>query len=642
MTEAAYEKAVLTSAALQFVPPLIRKSLINDQLFREEHGLTAEAIITFGASGISCQRTTLFNAIRNIFAGQSRAELTDTEGRTWNLENDAREGELPNFVLSSSEERLNLPDFCVLSEDASLRVRSLEEAASDVNLPAGAKEHWRSVLEERALNDEEVDSFYRDIRDTPSYWERTIESEIKSGKSSLSTLVPKSRRYYERLVGAFDGSDTIQNYAVGAAREHFSQLTQWCPYEGFLFSLFLSSHAALTNEISVANLDHESLEHAFSYLETHGDTLSRLGALEVGLRILPDRPEVEPFLLRLVRLIRDDEVEGEASEFNLLSALFILVDGDLARKHILIEQPPFYRRLASLAQAALIQRKIVENSVDYQTIAGWAVNIRGEHYYMQTLADMRIAPCWDPDLAAASQMQADFLGRVMIAGSQFRENLGEGELRDIILGHAEYSFIKNCDYPRAFFSGPLEGSENSPNALPDDLARSIEEQLDSEKIEAASFIALVNSAMIFRITSDHAELAAKALKLANYTLSNLEDKSQLLGILNGLATVAAVSRSSALAEELRILVRRYRRDRQYGFNIENAIRVCLVACAGREDFVEWRAFVGEWLTELAFGDLEDGEGEVFHSRLSTLLHLVPELWISCAKADAALEAFRFR
>ena len=255
---------------------------------------------------------------------------------------------------------------------------------------------------------------------------------------------------------------------------------------------------------------------------------------------------------------------------------------------------------------------------------------------------MRVEPRWNPGLAAASQMQAEFFGRITIAGNNCQANLGEGELRDTILGDGEQSLIKLCEFPRPYFPGPLEGAEDGPNALPDDLARIIEKELDTEEVEASSFIALVNSAMIFRITSGHAELAARALRLGNYTLANLEEKSQLVGILNGLATVAAVSRSPALADELRILVRRYRRDPQYGFTVEEAMMMCLVASAALEDLMEWRGFVGEWLTELAFGELEVSEGEVLHSHLLVLLHAVPELWVSCARADAALRAWRFR
>lgn len=642
MTNTPYERAAMAGAALELVPPLIRKSLLNEQSFREEYGFKTEAMIALGSSGVSVQRSKLFNAVRTVFAGKASAELTDAEDRTWNLTIDAREGEPPNLVLSSDQQRLVLPGFSVLSGDASTRIRSLEESASDVNLPLRAQGKWRSILEERSLEDDEVDTFHGDICDTPVHVERTIRSEITAGKSSVSSLVPNSRRYFERLVGAYDGSGSIRDYAVGTGREVFGQLTEWRPYEGFLFSLLLSSHSALTAEIKAEHLDQEDLGKAFDYLEKHGDMPSLLGAFEVGLHILPDRPEVEPFLLRLVHRIRDDDVEGSASEFKLFSALFVLVDGELARTRLLIEEPPFYRRLASLAQAALIHRQLVQCGIDYDHFSKWAFSNRGEHFYMQSLVDMRTEPRWYPDLAAAPQLQADFFGRIMIAGNNFQANLGDGDLRDTILGDGEQSLIKLCEFPRPYFPGPLEGAEDSPNTLPYDLARVIEEQLDSDEVEAASFIALVNSAMIFRITSGHAALAAKALRLGNYTLANLEDKPQLLGILNGLATVAAVSRNPALADELRILVRRYRRDSQYGFSVEEAMRISLVASAAREDLMEWRGFAGDWLIELAFGELEGNEGEVLHAHLSALLHSVPQLWVSCARADAALQAWRYR
>ena len=641
MTNSFYERAAMAAAALKLTPPLIRESLLNDESFREEYGFKTKAIIDFGESGVSVLRSKLFHAVRKVLAGEAIAELIDAEDRTWNLTNDAREDDLSKLVLSSDKQRLVLPDFSVFSEDASTRIRSMEESASDVNLPLSAQEGWRSILEERALEDDEFDTFYSGIRDTPVHMERTIRREIKEGESCVSSLVPNSRRYFERLVGAYDGSGSIQDYAVDKGREVFRQLTEWRPYEGFLFSLLLSSHSTLTAEINADYLDQEDLKKAFNFLENHGDMLSRLGALEVGLRILPDRPEVEPFLLHLVHQIRDDNVKGKTSEFKLFSALFVLVDGELARTRLMANKPPFYRRLASLAQAALIYRQLVQCGIDYQRFSDWAMSNRGEHYYMQSLADMQAEPRWNPDLVAESQMKADFFGRIMIAGNNFQANLGEGGLRDTILGDGEQSLIKLCEFPRPYYPGPLEGVEDSSNALPDDLARIIEDQLDSDEVEAVSFIALVNSAMIFNITSGHAELAAKALRLGNYTLANLKDKSQLVYILNGLATVAAVSRNPALADELRILVRRYRRDSEYGFSIEDAMRMCLVASAGREDLIEWRQFAGEWLTELAFGELDGNEGEVLHSHLLALLHSVPEMWVSCARADAALQAWRF-
>jgi len=632
----------MAQATLELVPPLIRNSLIGESTFRQEYGFQTEAVIALGDSGLSIQRAELFDAVRTVLAGATAVEVTDVDGRRWQLRNDSAKDGQPNLVVSSDEQKLTLPDFRVIAEDPAMRIQSLEEAASNVNLPAHAQNKWRSILTKRALEVDEVDPFHSDIRDTPVHIERSIHGEILAGQSSVSSLVPSSRPYYERLVGAYDGSTSINDYAAGAGREFFKQLSAWRPYEGFLFSLFLSSHSALNSEIGVDSLDSESLVRAYNFIEKFGDILSRLGAIEVGLRILSDRPEVEPYLLPLVCRIRDDDMESARSEFKLFSSLFVLVDGELSRMRLMSEVPPFYRRLASLAQAALIQRQLVRYGSDYEDISEWAFGVRAEQYYVQSLADMRIEPRWNPDLAAAPQMKADFFGRIMIAARTFEQNLGEGKFQDVVLGAKPESLTALSEFPYPYFPGPLEGAQDSPNTLPDELARTIEQQLDTDEVGPTSFVALLNSAMIFRLPAGQAEMAAKALRLGSYRLANVDDKAQLLAILSGLATVAAVSRNTALADELRILVRRYRHDTQFGFSIENAMRICLVASASREDLMEWREFAGEWLTELAFDELEATEGAVLMSYLHALLTVVPELWHTCARADAALQAYSNR
>ena len=639
MTNSAYLRAALVQAGLEFAPPLIRKTLLEDSGFREEYGFTVDAVLSFGDSGVSVQRYDLFDAVRKILSGASVNEVTDTDGQKWRLKNISGEGELPNLSLSRGEQRLILPDFAALSPDSTTRLRSFNKAASDVNLPRSVRDTWRNVLTERALEDDEVDAFHSEFRDTPIEKARSIRGEIVCRQSSISSLFPPSRKYFERLVGAYDGSASIRDYAASSARTLFDQLSAWRPYDGFLFCLFLSSHSSMTVKINVDQLGSEDLVRAFDFLDKHGDRTSQLGAIEVGLRILPWRPEIEPILIRLIEQIRDDDVDGQASGFKLLSALFLLVDGELSRTRLLSAAPPFYRRLAALSQAALIHRQLVNSAVDIDQFCEWAFSNRGEQYYLQSLADMRLEPRWNPDLAAASQMKADFFGRIMIAAKNYEQNIKDGELSDLVLATKSGSLNSLSDFFHPYLPGPLEGAEESQNILPTEIAETIETQLGAEEVGPSSFIALVNSALIFRVGADQAELAARALKLGSYRLANVEDRSQLLAILNGLATVAAVTRSRALANELRILVRRYRRDAQYALSIEEAMKICLVAAVSRADLNDWREFAGDWLTELAFSDLEDDDGKVLHSHLKCLCHAVPELWVFCGRADASLMAY---
>ena len=637
MSDLAYVRAATAQVALEITPPSIRSDLLAQSTFRDEFGLGTDQLISLRKTGLSIGRRDLFEALRSVFAGEMEARVTDVEGRQWTLRNEAR-GEQPRLVVSSGEQRSVLPDFGVLSDDRRVRLRSLKQAAMDVSLPIGAENEWRNVLTDRPLTDEEVEIYDRDIRDTPGHVKRSIRRELKARESSVRTLVPCSRRYFERLVGVYDGSGSIADYASGAGVRVIESLSARDAYEGFLFSLLMSSHAALTAEINVDGLDKDDLVRAYEYLLQRGDTLSRLGAVEVGFEVLPDRRELEPYVLGLVQSILDDDDEDSAGEFKAFAALFALVDGEISRTRLLSTEPPFYRRLASLAQAALIYRQLIDSGIDYDHFSEWAFNCRGEQFYMQSLADMRREPRWNPDYSQARQIKMDCLGRMMIAGSKYYENMGVGELREIVLGDKPGSIYASSEFPGPYLPGPLEGRDDHTSEMPEEVARLIEAKLETEEVEPSSFALLVNSSVVFPIDSGHVELAAKALRLAGYRLANVKDRSELAATLGGLATVAAVTRSTALADELRILVRRYRHDRQFALSIEEVMRFLLVASASREDLIEWRDFAGDWLTELAFGELVGDECEILHSHLVCLLHAVPELWYSCGRADAALKS----
>ena len=627
--------------ALQRTPPLIGETLIENPKFRKEYGIREDAIIAFHDSDISVRRSFLNNAVRRVLSGALKKKVMDTEGQKWRLKNIKKKGELPVLSLFRGNQRIPLPScFVALSPDKDTRLRFLDKVASDYNLPNSASDRWRNILAKRALEDEEIAAFNDEFLDTPVEMAPSIRRKIRSGSIGLSDLVPHSRRYFERLVGEYDGSTTIGDYASGGGGKLFDHLSAWRPYDGFLSRLLLSSHPSMTAKINVDQLSREDLVRAFDFLDEHGDRISQLGAIEVGLRVLPSRPEIEQALIRLIEQIRDDDVDGQASGFKLLSALFCLVDSELSRTRLLSAEPPFYRRLSALAQAALIQRQFANSSVDVGEFSKWAFRNHGGPYYLQSLVDMRLAPRWHPEFADARQMKDDFLGRILIVAKIYEQNITSSQICDLLLANKPGSLQSfSDDSPYLWLPGPLEGTETPQRILPPKVAETIEAQLRTEVVEPLSFIPLVNFALIFPMGTSQAELAVKALKRSNYHLQNLESELQLVDILNGLASVAAVSRCPALADELRILIRRYRRDAEYALPIQKIINICLVAAASRADLNDWTEFVGDWLTELAFDDLKDTEGQMFHSSLRHLCHIVPELWVSCGRADAALMAF---
>jgi hypothetical protein len=592
--------------------------------------------ISFSEGASPVQASKLFGLIREVLADPSaRPTLKDGAGKEWLLEIVEKDNER-QIVLSHGERHLILPDFSALSPDQAARVKSFDREANEVNLSEDATKRWKEVLTSRALTDDEINGLRAEIEETPVRVAAAIASEMRTGRGTMSALVPRSAKYFDRLVGEYRQSENIVDYMQTGAREHIRQLMSWRAYDGFLLSLLLSSHSSISSAVDADQLEERDLIQAYEWLQKEGDRISQIGAIEIGLSILDKRPGIEPYLQAMIEQIRDDNGDDNRGRFHLLSSFIMLIEGELSRTKILIGKPPFWRRLASIAQASLIERCIIKSHIDIARFTKWAAQARIQHFYLQALADLRLEPRWLPDYVSPRQLKAEFIGRIIGTAQQNAVKINTLALRELLLGKGSEGLTSLVKDLTPFLPGPLEGGLESQREPPEEFLRSIEEQLSADVLRLDSFTALVNSSLVFRPSSQQAALAAKALREAKHHLRQTDSKYQLFNVLNGLATVAAVTRSGELAEELRILTRRWRHEPGRGLSAEEAMRIGLVAAAAHSDLTDWCEFFGEWITELAFQSLEPGEMERLHSHVEYLCHCVPELWRTCGRAEAAL------
>jgi hypothetical protein len=632
------ERSTLALAMLQLFPPSIRESLISDPDFRSSYGLKVDAKVSFGNSGISVRKSTLLNGVRKLLAERSlRPTLKDMTGAEWQLQIVQQDNKLL-IALAQGERQLILPDFSALSPDDTERLNSFERTAEEVNLPQRAIIKWHAILSSHALSDEEIDVLYTEIEETPIRVAALVRSELERGISNLSSLVPHSERYFERLVGECLQSLSIAEYACAGALDHFRQLMSWRDYNGFLLALLLSSHSFNSSAIEIDQIKEEHLIQAYDWLRSNGDRVSQLGAIEIGLSILDRQPKIEHFIRDMIEQIRDDNAYNAGSRFELLSSLIILVEGELSRTKVLRDKPPFWRRLSSIAQASLIEREIIGLKVDVADFSRWAVQPRGQLFYLQTMSDLRREPRWYPDFVSPHQLRSEFIGRIVGAARLNASKIEKSALHELLLGENPESLQYLVEFPFAYLPGPIEGGLESKTEPPAEILRDIEEKLSADVLHPKSFAVLINSALIFRFDAHQARLAAKALSAVKHQLRQIDNKEQLFTVLSGLATVAAVTRSVELAEELRILTRRFRNEQGCTLSAEESMQIGLIAAAAHSDLTDWCKFVGEWITELSFQSLQHDEMERLHSHIMLKCHIVPELWRTCGRAEAALSA----
>ena len=337
------------------------------------------------------------------------AELVDIDGQNWAF---ALDDEKKLVHISREEKQFTLPDFTCLSPDTAARLAWFKQETKKFDVNDSRTDQWRKILGERAIEDEEVDQVFSEFRQTPLYVTNAISDQLQRQTISIASLVPSDIRYYDRLVGEPDTHETLKGFLDSVTTPAIKKRLQGDPQEGLKRALLMSAHPWVAQAIDINGIPLEAISEFYKWLEVGGDRLSQLGGIECGLAHIDAFPELESRLAKIVQNVLFDDPADKDSRLNSLCSLFVLVEGELARTGICRQRPPFWRRIASLAHASILERAIIAVGLIPSDFVKWAMQSRGKLYYLQTFVDMRREPRWQPDLVLPDQLKAEFIGRI--------------------------------------------------------------------------------------------------------------------------------------------------------------------------------------------------------------------------------------
>lgn len=591
------------------------------------------ANIRLNQSGVTFDRSTLYSAVGSVLANDSEPRrITALDKTEWSVSKDESGG----LVVVAGDKRAPLFNLECLSPDRAARLDWFERQAKSFGIDNVAAGKWRSVLAARPCDDEEVEELITEFRLTPRWFAATLlqNAGIPGEEADLpvSSLVPDKQRYYFRLAGSPAEKDLL-SFVKSDLSQHIERLLEGWGVDGASLALLLSAHPAVPQEIRLNNLPKNEVIELFKWLVGHGDRISRLGAIELGLAHLNSFPELEPFITKMVQGFVDEDA-GEKGRLAQLAGLIVLVDGELARTGILRRHQPYWRRLAAIAHASLLERELLRRGAKLREFSTWAFENRGQLFFLQNNADLRLEPRWLPDFLSPDQLKAEFVGRISAAVIANEAKIKSPELRALAFdkGGPLQSLIV---FPAPFLPGPLEGAVEAILPMPAKIEKEVYEDLNAEVVTPRSFARLVNCALIFKLGPQMADLAAEALRRAKYQLRDMGANMPAFSLLHGLAIVAAVTRSKALAAEVRALVRVARRRTGSTIELGDTLRIALMAAGACSDIDEWCTFLGEWLTELSYEDMDRPNVKTLWSHIRGLCEIERRLWGTCARAEAA-------
>jgi hypothetical protein len=623
-------KIQLAYSLVRLFPPLFRASALEDADFRRETGLNLQASVRLNQSGVTFDRETLYAAIEAVLSSEGETRSIEAADKTkWLISKDVS----GNLVALAGGDALSLPDFDCLSPTPAVRLEWFERQAKAFCIDSGSFEKWRSVLAVRRCDDEEVEELRNEFRLTPRWFARALlEGAEGEADAPIASLVPSDSRYYYRLVG-FPIEGDLSSYVSSVLSSHIDRQVAEEGVNGVAFSLLLSAHSSIPQEIRLNGISSDQVVQLLEWLGAHGDRISQLGSIELGLACLDDYPELEPAITKMTRMFIEDD-DGEHGRLAQLAGLVVLVDGELARTGILRAHPPYWRRLAAIAHASLLERELLRRGANISDFSSWAYPNRSQYYFLQNSVDLRMEPRWLPEFLSPDQLKAEFVGRIFAAMIVNRDKIRSSELQSLALEKAGplQSLIV---FPAPYLPGPLEGGVEAVQPMPPDVEQQVYTDLKADVVTPKSFLGLVNTALIFKLGPQMADLAAEALRRAKYQLRGVGVDVPALSLLYGLAIVAAVTRSDGLAAEVRVLVRVVRRRPGVVMELSDALRIVMMAAAAHVDIDRWCIFVGDWLTELAYEDMTRSEARALSSRIRALCQIERRLWGTCARADAA-------
>lgn len=612
--------------ALRGLPPFVQSLLIEADDFREQAELDAGYVVHVGDDA-EFARAAFLKAVAAIYADPaSDVTIADEAGRAWTVTTNT-DGDYWPIRLKSGDVSLQTRGVLALLPTTDARLRALDRLVADSGVSPTVAADWRTALAAGPLDPEAIEIMDKEIAAWPGIVVPTIGAALERQEASIPALVPMNARYYELLAGG----DAVSIEAYVAAQKVDPPWQS--PLAKARHILLQASHWQLI-EGRLDFLTPEQWIELGSWVQADGDLLARIGFIEGALGRAIEQPELEPILLALIAELTALDPEEPGGQLRYFSSIAMFVEGEVSLRGTLSGHRPFARRIATFAHAAILAR-IAYHGVNRAAFADICIDERGWQFSVQTLVDLRLEPRWRPEYFAPQQVKNEVLGRILNRAGTLTEEKLPAALAKAILGESD-SVLAAGSGASVFWPGPIEGAlpghtNDPPAALLDQLAA----EFSGERLTIEGISRLLNMETIFGIPDPLLSEIVARLRDAGPKLFAILPEEHVQAYLVGIAYVAASHRFTDLAEHVRMLAR-YRRNLGMPVSIADEAQLALSAAAAHEPIDDWRVFVGEWITEVAFAVEPLDDARQVESWIETLFDIDPALRATAGRALAAI------
>ena len=630
--------AALGCALLDRVPRSVRDVLLVDSDFVAKYQLADHALKLFRGGSITVYSSSLIRSVQRLLSEPGPIEVRNPSGQSCVVQFDNDMPHVP--VLSQGDHSMFIREFLMFSPDSSTRVDCFNEAAHQFRMPQVERDQWHQLLLERIPSMHEFDSLISDLHDSPARVELAISESLQKGRLGVELIAPTSPRYYARLIGSLGTSVTIQEFIQEGLGELLEEQMDTGEAAGFSRCLRVAIHPDVAERIPVNEEVGHGLQSMFGHSAHLLDSTSQVAAIELALRMLESIPDVGPSVGSLIEGILNDNVNSPSSGFAAFCNLFIMVDMRLCHARVFADSPPFYRRAAGLAQAALVHSIIARYGVPTDWLFELIQVPQVIFHRVQALVDMRIQPRWHPRYASPAHFKASACARIRRALARAEDRVGEAQLHQLI----------GSDVIRAVWNHPWSSLKSPPDPvddrlpnIPDAVVGSLDpvtSNVSTSKSSDSEFTDVIYQSLYSKTDLDISGDVRRVLDCLQHAGSADLDSDNFVSQLHLLATAAGTTRDSEATDQIHSLLLQVLRDQGRHIDFGMACDIGIAACSSSSAHGEWRTRIAKWFESIAHLSMGRDRARVLSMIIETLCSLSPELWSSCGRSYAAALAVR--
>lgn len=534
-------KGSYASLFIASLPESLRQAAYRDPVFCSKVGITTVTQITLAAI-FRYERAAFFKAAQTaIDTGLPQRLATDDRKPTTVR---AIGGPNAHLIVSDGTRSIVLRHFELLSQDPGKRRSVLNRLLGAHNLPSADANRWRQLCRMRPFDADELDAFKRDLMDTSCGFRNQLQNARSTNELSLDELVPRSRRYFERLVGHV-GNDVLEPALLKDAIKHAYQPVSSASAVVLLPAvLSTAGSTSLVPDWILAHIPSKRLLGALRAICRLSDPYSLAAGIDFAAIAAQHEPRAGQIAHEIGTRLLGNESELKA-RCQLFSAVLIATSFGISQNSEFRECGPAWRRLAAFSHSVIAHRALFHRRFNCEKLLEGVMQSLGTAFYTSALLDKAELPLWRPLWVTADHIEADVVGRISAALTRLPDVAGKTELADVVATARKR--IDEKTHPLApMFPSFMEGYPSMTRAPPIELVAELEEAfVHKSPAEACAISANVAAVADFpQHLIPHYERAIRDLLIPNAS----SEWGILLSRLSSAAHAAAVARSVGLAD----------------------------------------------------------------------------------------------